>query len=153
MIMQSTQRILSLKVEVIGEDHEAAGSGTRRDASRRASEHEHLNTQKPEHSDRENDLSRREALVKVDAAFKDDDRVFPPQTHVQCTGLSVHRGAREVGYRPVGNPGRASKVSDYITQAGAQHDSDAGPRGQTLAQKPRCLPRLAVTRTAGTSDR
>ena len=126
VVVGADQRVGALHVDVVGDRHQAAGADLGAERAGGAGQEQGLAASQFQGSDGEFDGSGSRALVKMDAALHAGDALAAESAEHQLTGVAVNARAGETGQVGVGDRDWIFDPLRQTTEAGAQHDADAG---------------------------
>lgn len=125
-IVNSRENVRALEIQVVRENHETSGAGSRRDASCGASENECADARLRQHAHGERDLVRPRAFVEVQPPLENGHRNSTPRSPVKRSGVAFGCGARKVRDGAKRNLSGMGEPPRKRPESRAEQDADAG---------------------------
>ncbi len=126
VVVGANQRIGSLQVDVIADEHQRALGEAEIDASGGVGQDDGLDPHAGEDADRERDLLRGVSLVEVDAALHGGNCDFARFADYQAAGVSDGGGLWERRNFRVGDAGGIGERVGEGAEAGTEDEADPG---------------------------
>ena len=121
------QGIGSGEIDVIGNEHQIAGSEAEVHTAASVGQYQDFHTHGPQHPHGHGQFPLRHSFIVMDPALHDHHFLAAVLTEDQCAAMTGSRRQREAGNIPVGDLDGVFQFVRIITQATAKNHADSGP--------------------------
>src|SRR5579884_802397 len=148
-VVRAHERIGSLQVQMIPDQHQCSLPVVGPDAAGRVGQHQHPNAQQPQYAHRKHHLLQRVSLVVMDTTLQNRDGNSLELSYDKLAAMSYHSGPRKMRDAGVGKPHSLAKLFGKIPQPRTEHDRQTGNPSDAARNPLRGLPGAFIVALRG----